>query len=54
MPEKIAEKDQSGVGTHQSDSAFLTTLISGVQFVKNNLKTLLIIGFEINIRNKPA
>jgi len=28
MPEKIAEKGQSEVGTHQSGSAFLTTLIS--------------------------
>jgi len=41
IPEKIAEKGQSEVGAQQSDSAFLTTLISGVRFVKNNLKTLL-------------
>jgi hypothetical protein len=54
MPEKIAEKDQSEVSTYQSGFAFLTTLMSRVQFVKNNLKPFLRIGFEINIRNKPA
>jgi len=54
MPEKIAEKGQSEVGTHQLDFAFLTTLISGVQFVKNNLKPFLRILFEINLGQKPA
>jgi hypothetical protein len=37
IPKKIAEKGQSETDTNQSDSAFFTTLISRVQFVKNNL-----------------
>jgi len=35
MPEKITEKDQSEVITRQSGSAFLTTLISEGECVKN-------------------